>query len=96
MCIRDRTKLEQTDEALKVARDTLQQFQQEGATAEELEAAKKDITGGFPLRTANNSQIVEYVGMIGFYQLPLDYLDTFTSKVNALSSDCLLYTSRCV
>ena len=83
------TKLEQTDEALKVARDTLQQFQQEGATAEELEAAKKDITGGFPLRTANNSQIVEYVGMIGFYQLPLDYLDTFTSKVNALSSEAI-------
>ena len=83
------TKLEQTDEALKVARDTLQQFQQEGATAEELEAAKKDITGGFPLRTANNSQIVEYVGMIGFYQLPLDYLDTFTSKVNALSSEVI-------
>ena len=83
------TKLEQTDEALKVTRDTLQQFQQEGATAEELEAAKKDITGGFPLRTANNSQIVEYVGMIGFYQLPLDYLDTFTSKVNALSSEAI-------
>ena len=83
------TKLEQTDEALKVARDTLQQFQQEVATAEELEAAKKDITGGFPLRTANNSQIVEYVGMIGFYQLPLDYLDTFTSKVNALSSEAI-------
>ena len=83
------TKLEQTDEALKVARDTLQQFQQEGATGEELEAAKKDITGGFPLRTANNSQIVEYVGMIGFYQLPLDYLDTFTSKVNALSSEAI-------
>lgn len=83
------TKLEQTDEALKVVRDTLQQFQREGATAEELEAAKKDITGGFPLRTANNSQIVEYVGMIGFYQLPLDYLDTFTSKVNALSNEAI-------
>lgn len=84
------TKREQTDEALKVMRDTLQQFQQEGPTAEELEAAKKDITGGFPLRTANNSQIVEYVGMIGFYQLPLDYLDTFTSKVNALTKEAIV------
>jgi zinc protease len=39
------------------------------------------------LRTANNGQIAEYVGMIGFYQLPLDYLDTFTSKVNAVSPE---------
>ncbi|OQX09923.1 MAG: peptidase M16 [Thiothrix lacustris] len=81
------TKLQQTDEALTVVRDVLGKFQQAGPTAEELEASKKDVSGGFPLRTANNSQIVEYIGMIGFYQLPLDYLDTFTSKVNALTRE---------
>ncbi|SEA46173.1 zinc protease [Thiothrix caldifontis] len=81
------TKLEQADEALKVVQDVLGKFQQEGPSVEELEASKKDITGGFPLRTANNSQIVDYVGVIGFYHLPLDYLDTFTSKVNALTRE---------
>ncbi|WMP16287.1 M16 family metallopeptidase [Thiothrix lacustris] len=81
------TKKEQTDEALNVVRDVLGKFQKEGPTDEELEASKKDITGGFPLRTANNSQIVEYVSVIGFYQLPLDYLDTFTSKINALTRE---------
>lgn len=81
------TKLAQTDEALKVVREVLAKFQKEGPTTEELEASKKDVTGGFPLRTANNSQIVEYVGIIGFYKLPLDYLDTFTGKINALSRE---------
>lgn len=81
------TKQAQTDEALKVTRDTLSQFQKAGPSDKELEAAKKDVTGGFPLRTASNSQIVEYVGVIGFYKLPLDYLDTFTSKVNALTRE---------
>ena len=81
------TKQEQTAEALKVVRDVLGKFQKEGPTDEELEASKKDITGGFPLRTANNSQIVEYVGVIGFYKLPLDYLDTFTGKINALTRE---------
>jgi zinc protease len=81
------TKKEQTDEALKVVRDVLGKFQKEGPTDTELEAAKKDITGGFPLRTASNSEIVEYVGIIGFYQLPLDYLDTFTSKINVLTRE---------
>jgi len=81
------TKREQTEQALQVVRDVLNNFEQQGPTQEELEAAKKDITGGFPLRTANNGQIIEYVGLIGFYQLPLDYLDTFTNKINALTRE---------
>ena len=81
------TKQTQTEQALQVVRDTLVKFQKEGPSDKELEAAKKDVTGGFPLRTANNGQIIEYVGVIGFYQLPLDYLDTFTSKVNALTRE---------
>jgi zinc protease len=79
------TKREQTQEALKVVRDVLGKFQKDGPTDQELDAAKKDITGGFPLRTSSNGQIVEYLGVIGFYNLPLDYLDTFTGKVNALN-----------
>lgn len=81
------TKQAQTQEALQVVRDTLSKFQQEGPSDTELEAAKKDITGGFPLRTASNQQIVEYLGVIGFYNLPLDYLETFTSKINALTRE---------
>ena len=81
------TKKEQTDDALKVVRDVISKFQQEGPSVEELEASKKDVTGGFPLRTASNSQIVEYLGVIGFYNLPLDYLDTFTDKINALTRE---------
>ncbi|MBU0655630.1 MAG: insulinase family protein [Gammaproteobacteria bacterium] len=81
------TKKEQTEEALKVVRDEISKFQQDGSTAEELEASKKDITGGFPLRTASNSQIANYVGVIAFYNLPLDYLETFTDKINVLTRE---------
>ena len=79
------TKKEQTEQALQVVRDVIGKFQKEGPTDTELEACKKDITGGFPLRTASNGQIIEYVGVIGFYKLPLDYLDTFTSKISVLT-----------
>ncbi|MGB1009510.1 MAG: hypothetical protein ACPGVP_07295, partial [Thiolinea sp.] len=81
------TKLSQTGEALKVVSDTLQAFRDEGPSGNELGAAQKDITGGFPLRTASNADIVSYLSMIGFYDLPLDYLDTFTAKVEALTSE---------
>ena len=74
----------QVDDALKVTRDTLDEFMTSGVNEEEITAAKQNITGGFPLRIASNSDIVEYLGVIGFYGLPLDYLDTFTGNIEAI------------
>ena len=81
------TKLSQTDEAIKVARDVLNTFQKDGPSDEDLTASKINITGGFPLRTASNSDIMGYIEMIGFYDLPLNYLDTFTQTVNDITRD---------
>ncbi|HHM06166.1 MAG TPA: insulinase family protein [Gammaproteobacteria bacterium] len=79
------TRNEQAREALKVLRQVVADFIQNGPTAAELEAAKKNITGGFPLRLDSNSKIVDNLGMIGFYNLPLDYLDTFNARVQAVT-----------
>lgn len=81
------TKLSQTDEAIKVARDVLQTFQKEGPSDENLEASKINISGGFPLRTASNEDILGYIEMIGMHGLPLNYLDTFTQVVNDTTRD---------
>ena len=81
------TKNEQADEALKVVKSTLARYIEKGPTEEELQAAKQNITGGFPLRIASNGKIVEYLAVIGFYDLPLDYLDTFVDKVRAVTRE---------
>jgi len=78
------TKLAQTDDALKVARTTLRQFIADGPSEAELKQAKDNLTGGFPLRIDSNKKILEYLSLIGFYKLPLDYLDTWVDKVNAV------------
>jgi zinc protease len=78
------TKTEQTDDALKVAKDTLRQFIAEGPTEAELAQAKSNLSGGFPLRIDSNKKIIDYLSAIGFYNLPLDYLDTWVNKVNAV------------
>ena len=75
----------QSQEALVVLKQTLQTFIEEGPTEEELKASKQNITGGFPLRLSSNKKIVDYLAMIGFYKLPLDYLDTFPEKVKAVT-----------
>lgn len=81
------TKNESAPEALKILRETISKFINDGPTAEELEASKKNITGGFPLRLSSNQKILDYIAMIGFYQLPLNYLDTFNDHVQAVTID---------
>lgn len=81
------TKNDQADEAHEVLTATVNRFRDQGPTQEELDAAIKNITGGFPLRIASNSKIVQYLAMIGFYGLPLDYLDRFNDRVSAVTGD---------
>lgn len=83
------TKNESTQEALKVLHDELVKFVTNGPSAEELEASKKNITGEFPLNIASNSKIVGYIAMIGFYGLPLDYLDRYNDNINAVTVESI-------
>ena len=81
------TKNVQAQEALAVMRKTLQDFIDKGPTQEQLTASKQNITGGFPLRIASNKDIVGYLAMLGFYGLPLDYLDTFVGKIEEITAE---------
>jgi zinc protease len=80
------TRNDQAQEALKVMKDTLAAFIITGPTQQQLTAAKQNITGGFALRLDSNSKIASYLAMIGFYGLPLDYLETFKTKVNSVTT----------
>ncbi|MDD2913944.1 MAG: pitrilysin family protein [Gallionella sp.] len=79
------TKKEQADEALQLVRGTLAEFVANGPTEKELLAAKLNIVGGFPMRIDSNRKILDYLSIIGFYDLPLTYLDDFTRKVEQVS-----------
>ncbi len=81
------TKRSQAAEAIKLARDVLDGFIKEGPSEEELAAAKANLTGSFPLRLDSNAKILANVSLIGFYSLPLDYLDHYQAKVQAVSAE---------
>lgn len=80
------TKNDQAAQAREVLMETVRRFREAGPTGDELAAAVKNITGGFPLRIASNSKIVQYLAVIGFYDLPLDYLDRFNERVAAVTT----------
>jgi zinc protease len=80
------TRRDQAAQALEVTRATLAEFVKTGPTEEELTAAKRNIVNGFPLRIDSNRKIHEYLALIGFYRLPLTYLDDFVKDVERVTA----------
>lgn len=83
------TGTDQIDEALQVLREELERLHREGVDPDELEASQANITGGFPLRLASNSDIVRNLGMMGFYDLPLDFLATHNDRIGAVTGEAV-------
>ena len=81
------TKKEQADNALKLTRDVLAAFLADGPNASELLAAKQNLVGSFPLRLDSNRKLLDNVAVIGFYGLPLDYLDRYTENVDKVTAE---------
>jgi zinc protease len=75
------TKKEQAGAALKVVNETVATYIKNGPTEKELKAAKDNIIGGFPMRIDSNGKILDYLSVIGFYKLPLSYLDDFNKEI---------------
>ncbi len=80
------TRNDQTTQALDVLNQTLADFVKNGVTETELTAAKNNIIGGFAMRFDTNKELANYVSMIGFYQMPLDYLDTFQQNIQNVTA----------
>ena len=80
----------QAKEALQILNKTLTDFIEQGPTADELDHSKKNITGGFPLRIDSNKDITEYLALIGFYDLPLDYLQSFNRNVLSVTREQIM------
>jgi len=79
------TRPDQAADAVKVARDVLEKFVAEGPTEAELQAAKDNLIGGFPLLLDSNRKLLVNVANIAWNELPLDYLDTWTARMNAIT-----------
>ena len=79
------TRRDQAREALELARSVVGEFVMHGPTDAELKAAKKSLVGGFPLRIDTNRKVIEQVAAIGFYGLPLDWLERFPARVQGVT-----------
>ena len=80
------TRPDQAPQAVALVRDVLKEFVANGPTEAELKAAKDNLIGGFALRMDSNRKLLDNVSNIAWNRLPLDYLDTWSQKVEAVSA----------
>ncbi len=83
------TRGSQAEDALAVVETVLQEFVTAGPTADELQAARDNIINGFGLRLDSNSKILDHVAMIGFYELPLDWLEAYPGHIETVTADAV-------
>lgn len=81
------TKNKEALNALKITHDTLNSFIKDGPDNQELNAAKQYLTGSFPLSLASNRSIATILLRMAFYHLPDNYLDTYVTRINAVTHD---------
>ena len=79
------TKTEQKDTALALLNSELEKYIKNGPTEEELKSSVENIVGSYPLNLDSNSKLLSYLSMIGFYDLPLSYLQNFVANVEGVS-----------
>lgn len=83
------TQNSQASEADQVVKQTLEDFMADFSD-EKLADIKSNLIGGWPLRLDSNGKILGYISMIGFYDLPLDYLDAFPRHIESLTKQDVL------
>lgn len=79
------TRPDQAEQAVKVSRDVVVDFVANGPTPAELQAAKDNLMGGFALLVDSNRKLLGNVANIAWNNLPLDYLDNWTQRIDKVT-----------
>ena len=81
------TRAELSEGTLQLVQDILREYLSTGPTHKDIDNAKRETAGSFPMSTASNADIVGQLGAIGFYDLPLTQLEDFMAHVQAQTVD---------
>jgi len=78
------TRADQAEQALRVVQDVMRNMHDGHISQQQLAAAKANLTGSFAHRMDSNAKRVGLMSMVGFYELPLDYLQVWKKHINAV------------
>lgn len=75
----------EAEQSLKIVNETLDHFIKQAPSDLDVSNTKKKIINSFPLTLAGTDNISNNLITIGFYHLPLNYLDTYREKIAAVT-----------
>lgn len=79
------TRADQANEAITVVENQLQLLATGHIDTKRLAETKANLMGGFAQRMDSNRERVGLMGMIGFYNLPLNYLQVWTKRIESVN-----------
>lgn len=79
------TRNDKAKQALKVTKRTLKNYLINGATPAEITETKNSMVNKFPLGLATNKSINGWLGMMAFYNLPLDYMADYSLNIKTVT-----------
>ncbi len=88
------TKVPSAAEASRIVREELQKLHDEGATEEELAAAKDYLTGNFPMKLDSTAKIAGLLAQMQYFGLGDDYIERYAERVRAVTLDDVKRAAR--
>ncbi len=88
------TKNATAQEAIDVVMDTLQDIANGTISAEEVDKARRYITGSFPIHTDANAEKVAYLSMMQQFGLSPDYLQSRNEKIAHVSLQNVIFVAQ--
>lgn len=79
------TKTASVSDAIARAREQVERIRTQPISDDELQEAKRYLTGSFPLRLDSNAKIADFIAQAWFYELGMNYADTYIQRVNAVT-----------
>ncbi|HSP96547.1 MAG TPA: pitrilysin family protein [Candidatus Dormibacteraeota bacterium] len=81
-------------DAVARAHQEVDRIRDEAVTDDELQEAKRYLTGSYPLRLDSNAKIADFIAQTWFYGLGLNYADVYIARVNAVTGDDVSRVAR--
>lgn len=81
------TRADQAQFALKLTRKLLRDFVYSKQDPVAVKTAIDNLVQSFPLSVSSNDEVASYLGMMGFYGLPEDYVTSYVGKLRAVTAE---------
>jgi zinc protease len=84
------TKNASAREAMNLVFAEMERIRKELVTPAELEGARKYLVGSFPMRLDTQAKMVQFILLVEFYGLGLDYAEKYPALINAVTREDIL------